>query len=211
MGLFRRTRSGSDRDTERRQQRLEELRSRLPEAAVSRCEASGEGDQLLHALECLDTIVRNPIFPLRLPLQGRSLGKQGVSVGLVGTIMHPVFGLSAEPQLDALVDTILRESTVGVPSVHDKMLIAFARVSQDGQYWERRRTSSSEEDIAETVGDRILVTVGTQIIDLADLSSFTIAATRQPSAGRRSAWLAPSRPRGPCSQAADASLPQARL
>lgn len=142
MRTCRRTRSGNDRNAERRQRRLEKLRRLLPQAAVSRCEASSEGDQLLHALECLDAIVRNPIFPLRLPLApGGSAREQGVSAGLVGTINHPVNGMSTESQLDTLIEAILRESSARVPNLRGKMLIAFAKVAHDADSRKWRSTS----------------------------------------------------------------------
>lgn len=126
--------------SERQRRHIEKYRSRLPWEAVTKIESASEGEVMLRAFKCLDKINRMP--------GGSMVGTKELTVNWRNTV----------PQLEMLVDAILRESALGVPQLRDVITIQLA--SEDhthfGQNWHL-----SEDDIARKVNDRLLIKVNT--------------------------------------------------
>jgi hypothetical protein len=134
-------------------------------------------------------LVRSRTSERLLPLKGKSdrFDTWGpargwfnvVSIAMVGTRAYPASYLSTKSQLETLIDAILRESAIGIPQIRDMIVVTLARgesgatsrhfrdfldslqfeFNPNHESWDNKL---SEDDIAKTVGDRLLLLVGIQ-------------------------------------------------
>jgi hypothetical protein len=148
---------------ERRRRRIGRFRRNLPSAAVSICERSSGGDELLFALSCLYKI-------RQLGARYRGPSKNSHTyVDLPGTGIQPsvVSELSTESHLEALIAAILRASrgSAHAPEVRDVIEVLFAKSEEEYNNWSPHEDdhhwslSSTIEDIPKIVEDRLLIGV----------------------------------------------------